>query len=258
MTTLTWLWYLGAGFLLGWVTSTLVEWLWFRRRRLQQPAQRFSTRETSQAVFAQERRRIADPNGEAWADTPDPEPAPRAEPTAIRSASASPRPVKSEQQEEDRTSVAGSSPAGEAALYPDPLTQIRGIGVVFEKRLYNAGIFTWHQLANTDPETLRVTTNAHSTRDPEIWIEQAQRLAEQHGRVGAIYRGPVPDDFMRIDGIDSVYERALYQAGIYTYAQLAALSAQELARILPHTDVGGEEEDYAIWIEQARQLSQAA
>ena len=30
-----WLWYVTAGFLLGWVMSTLTEWLWFRRRRMQ-------------------------------------------------------------------------------------------------------------------------------------------------------------------------------------------------------------------------------
>jgi len=34
ITGMTTLWYVGAGFLLGWVISTLTAWLWFRGQRV--------------------------------------------------------------------------------------------------------------------------------------------------------------------------------------------------------------------------------
>ncbi len=228
-------WYILAGFLLGWVLSTLTEWLWFRQRRTQgKPS-------------------LSPPTAPAAA-TPSAMPAPEAYTPAYATAPATvPATVP--------TPVAETPPAPADVVptpYPDPLSQIRGIGVVYEKRLYNAGIFTWHQLANTDPHILRVTTRAQSNTDPQSWIDQARQLAQEQGRIGAIYTGPRPDDLTRIDGIGNHYERDLYQAGIYTYEQVAALSPTELAQILPEVGVSGEDVDYSHWIEQAAQLQQSA
>lgn len=246
MNSLTWLWFLGAGFLLGWIVSTLTEWLWFRRRRMQQSTPRSEPllARTDQSDAAAEDRRT-----EADADD-DPHPTSIQKDTGI----AVPYP------EEDKAEPAPSEPASpvRSAGYPDPLWKIRGIGIIYQKRLYEAGIFTWHQLAVSDPESLRVAARAHASSDPNVWIEQARQLAEQHNRVGALYMGPIPDDFTVIDGIGSNSEQELYRAGIYTYAQLANLSPQKLARILPEVAAAGDTIDFRIWLEQAAQLSTAA
>lgn len=236
MGALTWVWYILAGFLLGWVLSTLTEWLWFRQRRLQgqqpTPSPAATTPPPPHRTDAQDEFSLFAPA--AGEDV---------EPTL--------RPDVSTPPTEASTLVQPSN-------YPDPLSQIRGIGVVYEKRLYNAGIFTWHQIANTDPQVLRATTHAQANSNPEAWIDQARQLAEEHDRIGAIYTGPIPDDFTRIDGIGSNYERDLYRAGIYTYEQLGQLTPFELAEILPEAGAVGEEIDYQLWIEQAARLSAAA
>jgi predicted flap endonuclease-1-like 5' DNA nuclease len=247
MNTLTWLWFLGAGFLLGWIVSTLTEWLWFRRRRMQQ------SRPRSEPLFA----RATEPDNVAEDQ--------RAEVAANESLTAN--------AQRDRGVAVYPHPEGQGGVesatreqggpvrsagYPDPLWKIRGIGIIYQKRLYEAGIFTWHQLAVSDPESLRVAARAHASSDPNVWIEQARQLAEQHNRVGALYMGPIPDDFTVIDGIGSNSEQELYRAGIYTYAQLASLAPQKLASILPEVAAAGDTIDFRIWLEQAAQLSTAA
>lgn len=221
MGLMSWLWYVGAGFLIGWIVSTLTEWLWFRRRRVQSPS-------------ALPRTGPAQP-------------------------SAPPGPVEGEDYTPYTPPAAweqgASGAAPRAASYPDNLTEIRGIGDVYEQRLYQAGIFTWHQLAHTDPETLRQVTKALPTSDPNSWIEQARQLARERGREGAVYTGPTPDNLTQIPGIDQIFEEHLYQAGIVTFAQLARLSPQALGEIIPAHQVG-DNIDFTAWIEQAATLSQ--
>jgi large subunit ribosomal protein L21 len=53
------------------------------------------------------------------------------------------------------------------------LTEIKGIGPVFAKRLAEAGITTFAALAEASPEHLREVTKA--TADPDEWIAQACR-----------------------------------------------------------------------------------
>ena len=214
-------WYVGSGFLLGWVMSTLIEWVWFRQRRVRPEAAGRVRASTVRDIVA-EREALA------------------AERTAP--------PVSTTQAGDVR-------PMPTASSYPDPLWRVRGIGVIYQKRLYEAGIFTWHQLASSDVDTLRAAAQAPATSDPSLWIAQARELAEQFDRVGATYSGPVPDDFTRIDGIGSLSEQTLYRAGVFTYQQLAGLSPQALARLLPEAAAAGESIDFKIWLDQAAQLS---
>lgn len=214
-------WYIGAGFLLGWVMSTLIEWIWFRQRRIRPEAAGGSRESTVRGIVA-EREALA----------------------AERAAT----PAATQQPVEAR-------PMPTASSYPDPLWRVRGIGVIYQKRLYEAGIFTWHQLASSDVDSLRAAAQAPATSDPTLWIAQARELAEQFDRVGATYSGPVPDDFTRIDGIGSLSEQTLYRAGVFTYKQLADLTPQALARLLPEAAAAGESIDFKIWLDQASQLS---
>ncbi|MBI3960971.1 MAG: hypothetical protein HY328_19335 [Chloroflexi bacterium] len=204
MAGLSVLWYVGAGFLLGWVLSTLTEWLWSRGRRVGIE----STGRETDTLARRSRQPAADP-------------------------------------------AVGSSAA--SSNRPDPLSDIRGIGDVYEQRLYEAGIFTWHQLSLVDEETLRAITKALPTGNPAAWIEQAQHLAAENGRIGATYTGPLPDDLTRIRGIDQVFEQELVRAGIVTFRQLAQTTPPELAAIIPAHRLD-DAIDFAAWIAEAREL----
>ena len=59
----------------------------------------------------------------------------------------------------------------------DDLTLIRGIGPVFQKRLYDAGIKTLRQLAESNPTHLEAQGIEGVGVDLASWIEQAQDLA---------------------------------------------------------------------------------
>jgi len=210
-------WYVGAGFLLGWVISTLTEWLWFRGRHVPAAA-------GERGVEASARR------GRQPADAPATDyPAYVADPASA------------------------AQPSAANGNRPDPLTDIRGIGDVYERRLYEAGVFTWHELSLVDVDTLRAITRALPSSSPESWIEQARRLAVENGRVGVTYTGPLPDDLTRIQGIDQVFEQELVQAGIVTFRQLAQTTAPELAAIIPAHRLD-EAIDFAAWIAEAREL----
>ncbi|HHW86088.1 MAG TPA: DUF4332 domain-containing protein [Chloroflexi bacterium] len=62
----------------------------------------------------------------------------------------------------------------------DDFEPIKGIGKVYEQRLYNAGIRTYAALANTSPEQLLEIVQARSPVPPDVtsWIAQAQNLAD--------------------------------------------------------------------------------
>ena len=61
----------------------------------------------------------------------------------------------------------------------DDLTVIRGIGPVFQKRLNDAGIKTFRQLAESNPTHLEAQGIEGVGVDLTSWIEQAQDLVTQ-------------------------------------------------------------------------------
>ena len=65
--------------------------------------------------------------------------------------------------------------------YPDDLTVIKGIGLVYQRKLRDLGIRSYHQLAGTDPEQLRQMLAIYPWQKVDIasWVEQAGRLANQ-------------------------------------------------------------------------------
>ena len=130
--------------------------------------------------------------------------------------------------------------------YPDDLTEVKGIGRVYETRLYRAGVYTWDQIATMDVAALEAATEAIDAANVADWGYQAQALAEANDRIGARYAGPLPDKLSALKGIGEGAEQQLYRAGIFTYAQLAAATPEELAAALP-TSRG----DFQDWIAQA-------
>lgn len=103
----------------------------------------------------------------------------------------------------------------------DRLEEIEGIGPVYAKRLNEAGLFSFWQLAEQTPERVREIINPEAWQkiDAESWIAQARAMAD-------------PDQLEDIVGIGEVYAQRLNQAGIYTFAQLAELTPERLEEIV--------------------------
>lgn len=70
--------------------------------------------------------------------------------------------------------VSKPAAAKAAPMKPDDLTEINGIGPTFAKRLAEAGITTFAEIANSTPDHLREVTRATAVANPEEWIAQAQ------------------------------------------------------------------------------------
>ncbi len=225
--------YILAGLLFGWITTTLVEWVWYRGRR----------RRIEMAMASSAFRGGRQMGGR---DAP---------PVTGESAAASTRGREKARPraEKPKRGRAKRGKAQPLANRPDNLTAVHGIGGLYERRLYQVGIFTWDQLSRMDAGSLQEITRALPGSNTRAWIEQAGELAKASGRVGAVYDGPLPEDLTRIVGIDQVYEDELYDAGIFTYRQLAERAPDELARIIP-AHLAGDHLDFAGWIAQADSL----
>ena len=225
--------YIAAGLVFGWISMTLVEWVWYRGRR-----RRIDLAMASSALRGglQMGERDAPPvAGDTVASY------------ARGREKARPR------VEKPKRGRAKRRKAQPHANRPDNLTAVHGIGGLYERRLYQVGVFTWDQLSRMDPESLQEITRALPGSNTRAWIEQAGELAKASDRVGAVYDGPLPEDLTRINGLDQVYEDELYAAGIFTYRQLAERAPDELARIIP-AHLAGDHLDFAGWIAQADSL----
>ena len=224
--------YILVGLLFGWVSSTLVEWVWYRgrRRRLDLSAVSSAARVTQPLPEGPAAQTYGAPPG----------------PAAAANAQAGRRRGRKDARPEPL-------PAQDLTNRPDNLTAVYGIGGLYERRLYQVGIFTWDQLSRADAESLQQITKALPGSDIRAWTEQARELAQANSRVGAVYDGPLPEDLTRIAGVDQVYEDELYAAGIFTFRQLAERTPDDLASIIP-AHLAGEELDFVSWIVQADSL----
>ena len=63
----------------------------------------------------------------------------------------------------------------------DDLELIDGIGPVFERKLYDAGVFTFAQLSQTSPEKIREAIKPQNWQkiEPEKWIAEAADFAKR-------------------------------------------------------------------------------
>jgi predicted flap endonuclease-1-like 5' DNA nuclease len=291
-------WFVLAGFLLGFSASTLWEWIHFRRERMKVRDQRVEELEAKlreHERLTEEARREG--NGvvpwpvpeyrspdvfleteEVGETFPIPVQKPVAEPVSlVREEQAPAEPAKAQlipvatvpsPPEVPKVAVA-DAPAVTAPApfitpgsvprstdYPDDLCKIKGIGDVYKRRLYAAGIYTWQQIADSDIDVLRVATKAYPSSNVDEWPPQARQLAEKFGRQTASYTGALPDDLAVVNGIGPVSAQVLCRVGICTFEQLASTTPRELAELFPIA-VAGDRPDFESWIEQANQLAQA-
>lgn len=70
--------------------------------------------------------------------------------------------------------------AGKIPMEKDRLERVKGIGAIFAKRLNEAGIYTFDQLAAQTPGRIREIIQPKDWQkiEPEKWIAQAKEMAE--------------------------------------------------------------------------------
>lgn len=127
----------------------------------------------------------------------------------------------------------------------DPLIDINGIGPVYERRLNDAGILTFAELAALTSDRLRAIIQPEKWQqiDPERWIAEAHQLLRRAN----------PDRLIDIHGIGPDYQDRLFDARVYTFAQLAALSVAHLREIIQPEE--WQAVDFAGWIAEAARLA---
>lgn len=142
------------------------------------------------------------------------------------------------------------------ASCPQDLERIFGVGVVYERRLYAAGVGSFWEVAQLSNETLKdiLEVEAFQDVDPEAIRRSAMELAVETGSVNRVWDGTPPDDFEPLAGIGTTFERRLYDAGLCTYRDLAKATASELERICRPPSF--QKPDFSGWIEAARRLAE--
>jgi len=149
----------------------------------------------------------------------------------------------------------------------DDLTMIEGIGPKIQELLYQDGIHTYSQLAESEVEQLQaiLVSGGSSFRmaDPSSWPRQAE-LAAAHDWVrlqtlkeqltGGVRRPEetvVEDDLTMIEGIGPKIQELLYQNGIRSYSQLAESEVEQLQAILVGGGASFRMADPSSWPRQA-------
>ncbi len=143
------------------------------------------------------------------------------------------------------------------AACPQHLSDVRGIGSVFEQRLYEAGIGSYWMLSRQSNDDLhRILKLTHlqaEQMDLNAVRADALRLAKETKSLGREWSCEPPDDFEPMGGIGHTYEKRLYDAGICTYEALASATVEFVEQIC-HAPARFKP-DYAAWIEQAKVLA---
>ncbi|MFN2138296.1 MAG: DUF4332 domain-containing protein [Candidatus Promineifilaceae bacterium] len=137
---------------------------------------------------------------------------------------------------------------------PQDLEQVFGIGVVYEQRLYGAGVGSFWEIAQLSNETLKDILEVETFQDvdPAEIRRSAMELAVASGTTNRVWDGTPPDDFEPLEGIGITFERRLYDAGICTYRALAASTVEELERICHPPNF--QKPNLGNWIAQAKRL----
>jgi predicted flap endonuclease-1-like 5' DNA nuclease len=140
---------------------------------------------------------------------------------------------------------------------PQDLSAVEGIGSVYEDRLYDAGIGSYWELAETPAHDLAGILGLQSFQDVDLTAikASAMQMAVQSNSLGRSWDGSPPDNFENIPGLGEVYERRLYEAGICTFDALAATTYDSLADICQAPPM--RTPDYNAWIATATALVEA-
>lgn len=145
-----------------------------------------------------------------------------------------------------------------AAACPQHLSDIHGIGTVFEGRLYENGIGTFFEVAQLSDDDFRrmlqITDDMVRSVDFDKIRADALKQAKDSDTMGRTWSGQDPDDFEPIDGIGHTFEKRLYDAGICTYEALVNTSVERLEQIVSRGKKMVTKPNIPHWITQAQAL----
>ncbi|GAB4469728.1 MAG: hypothetical protein OHK0037_28080 [Elainellaceae cyanobacterium] len=138
-----------------------------------------------------------------------------------------------------------------AEIRCDPLRDINGIGPIYEQKLFNAGIYTFADLAALTPPQVQDIIRPASWQQifPAVWIEEAARFAQGVDVPADTDHDPLRD----INGIGPVYEQKLFDGSIYTFADLAAATPEQLRTLIQPES--WQRFDPEAWIAEAQVIS---
>jgi len=148
------------------------------------------------------------------------------------------------------------------------LTAIEGIGPFLEKKLNDAGVFTYADIAAWDTAKISAITQQISFFEGRIekddWVGQAKKLLGEKSTESAATEVAdardlsaaeivVPKDNLKlILGIDEAVERVLHLSGIQAFAELSRMEPNEIRNILVVVDPALTSKDPSAWPAQAR------
>lgn len=148
----------------------------------------------------------------------------------------------------------------------DDLTRIDGVGAFLEKKLNDAGIYSYDQIANWDKTDIDRITRAIQFFEGRIekdnWVGQARRLKAQR-EDNPQDLPPVTtdqnatesskrDNLQLIEGIGPAITAVLNDHGIYTFTELARVGPEEMQTWLREADPSLAMHDPSTWPAQAR------
>jgi predicted flap endonuclease-1-like 5' DNA nuclease len=147
-----------------------------------------------------------------------------------------------------------------SAACPQHLSDINGIGSVFETRLYAANIGTFWEVTCMTNENLMKVLKVDDPKSLDVSLTEiradALRLARETDSIGRTWSGDAPDDFEPYQGIGYWFEKRLYDAGICTHEVLANSSVEQLEIICIRGDAdqrpGYRRPNFQSWIDQAK------
>lgn len=152
------------------------------------------------------------------------------------------------------------------------LTAIEGIGPFLEKKLNDAGVFTYADIAAWDTAKINAITQQISFFEGRIekddWVGQAKNLSGENttesvaatevadSRDLSAAEIVVPKDNLKlILGIDEAVEKVLHLSGIQTFVELSKMEPDEIRNILVVVDPALTSKDPSAWPAQARLAS---
>jgi predicted flap endonuclease-1-like 5' DNA nuclease len=271
------LWFVLAGFVLGFATSTLWEWLYYRRKRLQRverqypalpegevtPGERWQPAYRSAGILLESEAAAAPapftqrtPAGKPTPVAPSVVPTAESQPTASESAAVTTENPAVSRLSDGRRQHGGTGAAISSALTTttnrtSPPGQPRSLPPATEEEsagnpqmIARAGARAAALLAGTAPATAveqSTPTPASAAPSPSIATAAPTAAATPTGEQNTLHRPTdYPDDLALIKGIGEAYKRRLYATGIYTWRQLAVTDTESLrsiTRAKPNADI---------------------
>ncbi|MTB50641.1 helix-hairpin-helix domain-containing protein [Lewinella sp. W8] len=192
----------------------------------------------------------------------------RGEPLVIRADTAAPG-VRTGQKSGETEVIVQTTPSiqvpemvdAEGAPGHDDLTKIKHIGPFLARKLNEADIYSYEQIANWNAADIATYTELigylPGVIEQNDWVGQARALAAAKGSEEApaksadVYGGRDPEDLKIIEGIGPKIEGVLKDAGIDSLATLAATNADRLRDVLEAAGSRYKSHNPESWPEQA-------